>query len=128
MILLLLTTLLLAEPASAEPSPWSDWQRFAVRPNGFGDTAYLYDAASRSQDGDIASMWVTYHFHYSGRNPTTHIERWEIDCRQMTSRVRGGFVLDGASVSSPRRRRGRFEPIAAASAQAALAERVCRRD
>jgi hypothetical protein len=125
MIVLLITALLLGEPVSAEPSPWSDWQRFAIRSNGFGDTAYLYDAASKRRVGDVVSVWVTYHLHFSGRDPTTHVELWETDCHQMRGRARSGIVLDGARFSGPHFRRRRFEPIAPASAQAALAERVC---
>ena len=105
---------------------WSDWQQFAVRQNGFGDTAFLYDGSSRTRSGDIVSAWVTYDFHYSGRNPTTHVELWEIHCRLRTSRARGGFSLDGASSSIARRRRIAFRPIAPASPQALLAERLCR--
>jgi len=122
----LLAALLAAHPAPAEPAGWSGWQQFDYRPNGFGNTAYLFDGSSRRRQGDVASAWVTYDFHYSGRNPTTHVELWEIDCRRRMSRTAKHFVLDGAAVSSPRVPGRALVRIAPRSPEAALAARLCK--
>jgi hypothetical protein len=104
---------------------WAGWQEFDHRPNGFGDTAFLFDGSSRRRSGNFASAWVTYDFHYSGRNPTTHIELWELDCLQRRSRARSGFVLDGDMPASMWRRARLFRAITGDSPQAALAARIC---
>lgn len=104
---------------------WADWQQFDHRPNGFGDTSYLFDGSSRRRSGNFATAWVTYDLHYSGRNPTTHVELWEIDCLHRRSRARSGFVLDADLPASAWRRARRFRVIASDSPQAALAARIC---
>ena len=126
MIALLAAALLVAE-ASGDQAGWSDWQPFFRGQNGFGDTTYLYDGSSRRRRGDIVSVWVSYDFHYSGRNPTTHIELWEIDCGRSRSRSRPGVVLDGPTLSRPRSQARGFVAILAASAEAALSRQVCDR-
>jgi hypothetical protein len=123
MIGLLLAALLLDQPAIESASAWLEFDR---RPMGFGDSAFLYNRWSVRGDAGAPTAWITYDFHYSGRNPTTHVELWQVDCARRRSRVVRGFVLDGETAISHAPRRGFYRPIAPGSTQAALADRLCR--
>jgi len=128
MIAALVTALVLADPASGEQAGSSGWERFDYRPTGFGNSEFLFDRSSVRRKGPVVSAWVTYDFHYSGRNDTTHIELWEVDCRQWRGRTRVAFTLDGERFYGPQRNPGKFDAIAAGTALAALANRFCGRD
>lgn len=124
MIGLILAVLLASEPAAASPSAWREFHR---RQMGFGDTAFLYNRWSVRGDRAAPTAWVSWDFHYSGRNPTTRIEEWQIDCARRRSRVVRGFTIDGAMPTALVRSGGALRPFAAGSAEAALADRLCSR-
>lgn len=122
MIGALLAALLLNQPAESSPSAWQEFDR---RPMGFGETAFLYNRWSvRGDERGLPTAWVTYDLHYSGRNSTTSVQLWRIDCARRRSRVVRGFVLDGEIGHSVPR--ARYRAIAPGSAEAALAARLCR--
>ncbi|HEX8655166.1 MAG TPA: hypothetical protein VF693_08090 [Allosphingosinicella sp.] len=124
MIGLLLASLLQNAPTDS-PSAWREFDRRQV---GFGETAFLYNRFSvRGGHAAMPTAWVSWDFHYSGRNPTTHVEQWQIDCARRRSRVVRGFTIDGEMPVVPGARRGGgLRPIAPGTPQAALAARLCR--
>lgn len=122
MILLSLTAASLA--ATAEP----DWRPYAVGGFGFGDSAISYDAGRLDRRASVVRVWTRHSFHYSGRMPSNHETRYEIDCARRASRVLA--TIDYANFNyreQPplQRRRESFAPIAQESNIARLAERVC---
>ncbi|MEA3041999.1 MAG: hypothetical protein QOC65_1488 [Sphingomonadales bacterium] len=123
MIGLLLASLLLGEPADSSPSGWREFDR---RQMGMGETAYLYNRWSVRGDHAVPTAWVTWDFHYSGRNSTTRVEEWQIDCARRRSRVVRGFTIDGEMTTALWRRGGGLRPFAPGSPEAALAARLCR--
>lgn len=124
MIGALLASLLLSQAAAASPSAWTEFHR---REMGFGETAFLYNRWSVRGNSAMPTVWVSWDFHYSGRNPTTRIEEWQIDCARRRGRVVRGFTIDGEMPTAIDRRGGGLRPFAAGSAEAALAGRLCRR-
>ena len=118
----LLAALLLNQPAAAPATGWLEFDRREV---GFGESAFLYNRWSVRGDGGAPSAWITYDFHYSGRNPTTHVELWQVDCERRRNRIVRGFLLDQIGDSTIRRG-GRYRAIEPGSAEAALAGRLCR--
>lgn len=124
MIGLLLASLLQNAPADSLPSAWREFDR---RQNGFGETAFLYNRWSVRGGRAVPTAWVSWDFHYSGRNSTTHIEEWQIDCARRRSRVVRGFIIDGERPVTPTPPRGGgLRPFAPGTPQAALAARLCR--
>ena len=115
--------LLLGQAANSSPS---GWEIFDQREMGLGETAFLYDRSSvRRGRAGAPTAWVTWDFHYSGRNPTTHVELWQLDCARRRSRVVRALLFDQIGDSAVERP-APYRPIAPASAEAALAGRLCR--
>lgn len=122
MILLSLTAASLAATAQ------SDWRPYAVGGFGFGDSAISYEAGRLDRRASVVRVWTRHSFHYSGRTPSNHETRYEIDCARRASRVLA--TIDYANFNyreQPplQRRRESFAPIAQESNIARLAERVC---
>jgi|GEM_PF-6736697 len=122
MILLVLAAASLAATAA------SDWRPYAVGGFGFGESAIYYNAGRLERRAAIVRVWTRHSFHYSGRNPSEHHTRYEIDCGRRAARVLSTIDYDFITYREqprPRRRRESFAPIGRESNLAGLAERVC---
>lgn len=124
----MLLSSILALALQADPSRW-DWRPFAVGGFGFGDSAMTFDAARIERRGTVVRAWERHSFNYSGRMPSDHETRYEIDCAARTARITATVEypnMPGSFRAIRRRVTEAARPIAPDSTEAGLAARLCR--
>jgi hypothetical protein len=123
--LVLLSVLALSLQAT-EP----DWRPFTAGAFGFGFSTIRFDASRLERRGQAVRVWTRHAFHYSGRTPSAHEIRYEVDCGRRTARVLATADYHNefrrADARPTRRRLARpAEPVQGDDRLAPLAARLC---